>query len=237
MPELMDDRHLDIVAAETCVSRFSLHPETGPSKHDEPHGDVDRGRDHHAKDELFHCAPDGDLCNEHADKGAPCDPPAPVEESPVVHPGLRSRRRNFSVRQETAAFLCSGAGTELLERVGVRANLNQGRGVVAHRLDVEVQQVDSLVHQEDDSHQSTAAAEAELADPSDAVLHPGEDGDSGDNGDGPDDDDLGARALRDVWVHKMKTLVDLDGANTQTSADAPNRGQHRHNVNLKNWPC
>ena len=122
----------------------------------------------------------------------------------------------------------------MLKCVGVSSELNQRRGVVSHGLDVEVEQIDGLVHQEDDGHQSTATAEAELADSSDAVLDPGEDGDRGDNGDGPDDDHLGARPLGYVGVHEVQALVDLDRADSKTGADSPDCRQNGHNINLHN---
>ena len=38
------------------------------------------------------CPAPGDLGDEHADEGAPADPPAPVEDGPGVHPGARPVR-------------------------------------------------------------------------------------------------------------------------------------------------
>ena len=90
------------MAAESVVSGFPFHSESGPAEHDEPQRHVDDGRGHHAKDEILHRPPERDLGDEHADERAPSDPPAPVEEGPVVHPVLWAGSARCSLGKDPA---------------------------------------------------------------------------------------------------------------------------------------
>ena len=67
--------------------------------------------------------------------------------------------------------LCTIARAKLFECVTVKAKLEDVLEVVAHWLDVEIEQEDGLVHEEDDEHEGQAAAEAKLRDSPDSIFH------------------------------------------------------------------
>ena len=164
--------HVQVVAAETSTGGFSLHPQTGAAKDDHPHEDVDHRGRHRPSDEFLHSATNGDLGNEHADKGTPGNPPAPVEDRPTVHPASRAIAARHPLRQVLSPISCSKAWSQLFKRVAVEAELENVLEVVAHGLHVEVEKEDGLVHEEDDQHEGKATAEAEFRDPPDPIFHP-----------------------------------------------------------------
>ena len=160
--EVEQPAHVQVVAAQSRPRCLPLHPQTRTPKDDHPHEDIDNWGGHCAGDELLDSPTDRDLSNEHANKGAPGDPPAPVEDSPAVHPVGRTIGALHTGRKNLATGGCSVAGTELLKGVAVEAKLEDVLEIVAHRLDVEVEKEDSIVHEEDNEHEGEAAAEAEL---------------------------------------------------------------------------
>ena len=83
------------------------------------------------------------------------------------------------------------AWAELLKRVAVEAHLKKVLHVEAHRLHVQVEQVDRVVQQEDDEHEEHPGGEADLGDASNPVSDARENGAGCDCSDGPDDDKLG----------------------------------------------
>ena len=83
------------------------------------------------------------------------------------------------------------AWAELLKRVAVEAHLKKVLHVEAHRLYVEVEQVDRVVQQEDDEHEEHPGGEADLGDASNPVTDAGENGAGCDCSNGPDDNKLG----------------------------------------------
>ena len=85
------------------------------------------------------------------------------------------------------------AWPQLLKGVAVEAHLQQVLHVEAHRLHVEVEQVDRVVQQQDDQHEEHPGGETDLGDASNSVADPCEDGACGNGGDGPDDQKLGTR--------------------------------------------
>ena len=85
------------------------------------------------------------------------------------------------------------AWPQLLKGVAVEAHLQQVLHVEAHRLHVQVEQVDRVVQQQDDQHEEHPGGETDLGDPSNSVADPREDGARGNGSDGPDDHKLRAR--------------------------------------------
>ena len=85
------------------------------------------------------------------------------------------------------------AWAQLLKGVAVKAHLEEVLHIEAHRLHVEVEQVDRVVQQEDDQHEEHPSGKADLGDPTDSVTDAGEDGSRCNSGDGPDDDKLRGR--------------------------------------------
>ena len=47
------------------------------------------------------------------------------------------------------------------------------------------------------------------------------------------DEYLGSGALLNVRIHEVEPLVDLNGSNPQSSADSPDSGEYRDDVNLR----
>ena len=84
------------------------------------------------------------------------------------------------------------AWAQLLKGVAVEAHLEQVLHVEAHRLHVEVEQVDRVVQQQDDDHEEHPGGEADLGDPSNSVTDARENRSRCNGSDGPDDDKLGA---------------------------------------------
>ena len=160
------------VLSKTCSRCFPLHPQSRASEDDHPHEDVDHRRCHRPRNELLHSATNGDLGDEHANEGAPGDPPAPVEDGPNIHPGSWSITALNSIWKMLTPVLCSVTGTQLFKGIAVKAKLEDVLEVVAHGLDVEVEEEDGLVHEEDDEHQGQATAEAELRDSPNSIFHP-----------------------------------------------------------------
>ena len=105
-------------------------------------------------------------------KGAPSNPPAPVEDGPNIHPASWSITALNSIWKMLTPVLCSVTGTQLFKGIAVKAKLEDVLEVVAHGLDVEVEEEDGLVHEEDDEHQGQATAEAELRDSPNSIFHP-----------------------------------------------------------------
>ena len=85
------------------------------------------------------------------------------------------------------------AWAQLLKGVAVEAHLEQVLHVEAHRLHVEVEQVDRVVQEQDDQHEEHPGGEADLRDTANSVTDAGEDGARCNSGDGPDDDKLRGR--------------------------------------------
>ena len=85
------------------------------------------------------------------------------------------------------------AWAQLLKGVAVEAHLEQVLHVEAHRLHVEVEQVDRVVQQKDDQHEEHPGGKADLGDAPNSVTDAREDGAGCNSSDGPDDDKLGGR--------------------------------------------
>ena len=83
------------------------------------------------------------------------------------------------------------ACSKLLKGIAVEAQLEQVVDVEAHRLHIEVEQVDRVVQEQDDQHEEHPGGETDLGDPPDSVADTGENGSSGNGGHRPDDHQLG----------------------------------------------
>ena len=225
-----DGPDVDVVAAAAGAGRLALDPEAGPAEDGAPEKDEDDGGGHGAVDELLDGPAPGDLCDEHADKGAPGDPPAPVEDGPAVHPAGRAVGRVEAVGHVPAPVPGPVARAELLEGVAVKAELDDVLKVVAEGLDVEVEQVGGVAEKEGEQHHHEAEAEADLAQPSDAVLDAGEDGPGGDGRDAPDDGHLALGPDGDVGVDDAEALVDLYRAQAEAGADSEEGGDDGEGV-------
>ena len=62
---------------------FTFHVDGGAAEDREPDGGHSRGNEEHCQAELTNGAAARNACDEHADEGAPGDPPGPVEDGPA----------------------------------------------------------------------------------------------------------------------------------------------------------
>ena len=105
------------VARHSGQSGVAFHLDSRSTHEAEPHEGVDDRNGQGIVDELPDRAAFGDLGDEHAHEGRPGDPPAPVEDRPVVHPAW--------------GFPPVWGVANLRERVGVETNLDYPLQVVA----------------------------------------------------------------------------------------------------------
>ena len=124
-------------------------------------------------------------------EGAPSDPPSPVEHGPPVHPFVGSVHRAICVAA-VAIFLSSIGFTQLLEGVRVPAQLHDPLEVVADALTKEVEDVPSVVEEEDGEKQHQTQTKAEFAQAANPESDAGNGGNGGQNRDAPNDDHLEA---------------------------------------------
>ena len=87
---------------------------------------------------------------------------APVEDGPAVHPARRPVRGGDALGKDLTPITCSITWTQLLKRITVEFKLQNILEVETHRLHIEVEQEDGVVHEEDNEHEGEATAETEL---------------------------------------------------------------------------
>ena len=105
------------VARHSGQSGVAFHLDSRSTHDGQPHERIDDWHGQGAVEEFSNCAAFGDLGDEHAHERRPGDPPAPVEDRPVVHPAWR--------------FQPVWGVANLRERVGVEPNLDYPLQVVA----------------------------------------------------------------------------------------------------------
>ena len=199
------------VARDARQDRLPLHLYSRPADDAEPQERVDARDDQGVSDEVPDGAALGDLGDEHTDERAPGDPPAPVEDGPVVHPA--------------GCFFSVGRDAKLGESVGVEAELDEPLQVVADALDEHVEQVPRVIIKEHDQHDEHADREADLAQATDADFQPSHDRDRGHSGDPPDGDDLVGDVVLDVAVQACQAAGETDRPDSEAGA-YPKHGRH-----------
>ena len=134
------------------------------------------------------------------DKGRPGDPPAPVENGPVIHPVFGSVIA--TVNNATSVGAHDTAGVHL-EGVAVGAQLDEPVQVVAQRLGEQIQQVDRLFQQSEEDQNEHAESETDFAESPDAEIHAGKGGAGGNYCDAPHDYHL----TKPAQINGVETVV------------------------------
>ena len=211
-------------ADDACACGLALHLEAGSSVDDEPQEAVDDGHGHDAHDELADGAAARDLGSKHSDERRPRDPPAPVEDRPVVHPGLGG----------TEAV---GGRVELREGIALEREDGEREDVPAPGLHVEVEEVEAGPEEEHAGEQEHPEGPGDLREATDPDVDARDDRDRRDGCDGPDDHDLGVNVLRDVLVEEAQARVELQDPEAEGGADTKEGRDDAEDVNGVSHPA
>ncbi len=185
-----------------------LEVQRGAAEDREPQEAHQAGRDHRAQHEFADRAPTRDARDEQPHERRPRDPPRPVEDGPVAHPGAVPERRHAQ------------AGADEFAEVG------------AQRVGEGVHQRHRGPEQEHRQRQEGREQQVGAREPLDAPVHAAHR--RGDEQRRRHHDDGGLRpgAHRQA-EHRLQAAVDLRGAHAERGGDPEGRGHHRQHVHQR----